>query len=85
MFFIRLATFLKSLKSLTLFPWIGYFENKGIIILIISENLLTSNSTVETPERETILPQPSSFIIQDNNSVSRICWVIVKANLILLL
>ena len=82
MFSIRFATFLKSLKSLTSIPWIGYLENRGIIIPIISDNLLTSNSTVDTSERETILPQPCSFIIQRNNSVSRICWVRVKANLI---
>ena len=46
LFFIMLATFLKSEKSRLLIPRIGYLSKKGIIILIISGNLLIKRVTV---------------------------------------
>jgi len=58
---IKADAFLKSSKSLTFVPNIGYLSKKGKIISVIWEKFLTANKTTLDLSAEEKEPQPKNF------------------------
>lgn len=63
------------LKSSALDPIKGYFSKKGIIILVISDSLVTVKLWDDSPTGSN-LPQLKKSIKLFNKIISLLCWVI---------
>ena len=80
---IILAIFLKSSKSSALDPTKWWSIKKGIILSVISDNLVTTKFTAGALKRFSTLPQLKKVVNLLINSASRLCWVIWIPNLML--
>ena len=70
----------QSWKSSDFSPWIGHFLNNGIILLLISESLVTIKSTASSRLRRVTFPQYKNSIKLFSKHSSLACWVIINFN-----